>query len=48
MTKTHFTHTVNLYYMSSGFWKQSLFPWKKHRKLGSWWIWAVLVETYEI
>jgi len=23
MNKTHFAHTVNLYYISSGFWEQS-------------------------
>jgi hypothetical protein len=28
MTETRFAHTVNLYYLSSGFRKQSLFPWK--------------------
>jgi len=28
MTKTHFVPTVYLYYISSGFCKQSLFPWK--------------------
>lgn len=46
VTKTHFAHTVNLYYISSGFCKQSLFPYKRW-KLGWWWTWAVFVERYE-
>lgn len=47
MNKTHFTHTVNLYYISSCFWNSRYFP-EKHRKLIPWRIWTVFVERYEI